>query len=120
METNNDQKKLPPELEIMMYILIQNGMLPKNEKTYSKGKTLDDAIVINIRNDYVHQEYEIARYLFFGQGYWHYKRISQSLLRVNNRYYDKLVFEVMGDAGVKHEEPLFFDITVGYTGLRSH
>lgn len=111
-ETNN--KTLPPEVKLMIYVLLKNGMWPVNETTYTKGKSMDDPIVIDIEGVYVRAEYLVAGFLLHPKKN---KFTLQSLFNKGDRHYDELTYEVTEEDGTVHMEHFFFDITVGYNAL---
>lgn len=114
MNEPENKKELPLEAKLMIYVLVKNGMWPVNESTYTKGKSIDDPIVIDLEGVHVKAEYLVAGFLLHPKKN---KFILQSLYGKDDRHYDKLTYEVTEEDGTVHEEHFFFDITVGYNAL---
>ena len=103
--------KIPVKVKRMLAVLMMNGMLPVGETTSSKGRSMEDPIVIGLKDDNVPLEYLIVAFLL---GKKEKRFLLQSLLCDNGRYYDRLDYEVKEDDGSVHEESFYFDITVGF------
>ena len=105
---------LSPDEKLMFYVLVSNGMWPLDEKARAKGKSEDDPIIIDLKEDYVRAEYLVVGHLLYPLKN-EFKR--QLLMEKNGRYYDLLIFNVTEEDGTEHEESFYFDITVGYNAL---
>ncbi len=115
MNGKDSFNKLPKHMKMMLYILYKNGMWPENEKTSTRGRSLDDPIVINFAEEYVRMEYLVAQFLLHPK---QYKFMMQSLLEKNDHYVDVLLYHMTEEDGTIHDVQLYFDITVGYNALR--
>ena len=114
MNEPENNKELPLEAKLMIYVLAKNGMWPVNESTFIKGRSIDDPIVIDLEGVYVRAEYLVAGFLL------HPKKNEfkhQFLYGKDDRHFDELLYEVTEEDGTVHEEHFFFDITVGYNAL---
>lgn len=113
IEPENNET-LPLEAKLMVYVLLKNGMWPVNESTYTKGKSIDDPIVIDLVDGYVRAEYLVAGFLLYPK---ENEFVLQGLYGKDDRHYDCLTYEVTEEDGSVHEEQFFFDITVGYNAI---
>ena len=75
-------------------------------------------IVITARTDYVSVEYAVVRHVLAAIGE-EYKLSNQTLLGVNGRNIDKLIFNVRktGSADWEGQRSFYFDITAGFSDL---
>ena len=99
----------------MLYVLVKNRMWPVNDSTYTKGKSIDDPIVIDLEGVYVRAEYLVAGFLLHPKKN---KFTLQCLYNKDDRHLDQLIYEVTEEDGTVHEEEFFFDITAGYKALK--
>ena len=113
IEPENNET-LPIEAKLMIYVLLKNGMWPVNGSTYTKGKSLDDPIVIDLVDGYVKAEYLVASFLLHPR---QNEFKMQFLLEKEGKHYDKLLYDVTEEDGSVHEEQFYFDITVGYNAI---
>lgn len=113
IEPENNET-LPLEAKLMIYVLLQNGMWPVNDSTYTKGKSIDDPIVIDLVDGYVRAEYLVAGFLLYPKKN---EFTLQSLCFQKGRHYDCLTYEVTEEDGSVHDEHFYFDITVGYNAI---
>ena len=107
-------KSLPIEAKTIIFVLAKNRMWPVNEITYTKGKSIDDPIVIDLMDGYVRAEYLVAGFLLYPKKN---EFTIQSLCFKDDRHYDCLTYEVTEEDGSVHEEHFYFDITVGYNAI---
>lgn len=113
MDSEN-KRELSQDGKMMFYVLESNGLWPLDEKARAKGKSEDDPIIIDLKEDYVRAEYLVAGLLLYPRNN-EFKR--QLLMEKNGRDYDLLIFNVTEEDGTEHEESFYFDITVGYNAL---
>ena len=109
-----ESKSFDDQTKMVLYVLYKNGMWPENEMTHTRGRSLDDPIVINFADEYVRMEYLVAQFLLHPK---QYKFIMQSLLEKDDQYVDVLSYQVTEDDGTVQDVQLYFDITVGYNAL---
>ena len=95
-------------------ILRENGMWPI-QLEFSKGRSVDDPIVIAGIRDYVRMEYRIIKHLY------RFKKselLIQGLCEKDGRRIDCLLMKVsMTDGMDEHTEKVYFDITDGFNSL---
>ena len=95
-------------------ILRENGMWPI-QLEFSKGKSVNDPIVIAGIRDYVRMEYRILRHLY------RFKKselLIQGLCEKDGSHIDCLLMKVSYEDGSnEHTEKVYFDITDGFNSL---
>ncbi|MBR0534288.1 MAG: hypothetical protein IJK19_06325 [Bacteroidales bacterium] len=105
---------MPVEVKTMVEILKKNEMMPVNEKTFTMGRSLEKAIVIDIAEGYVRMEYMLAELFLRGK---EHEFAIQFLIEKDEKKYDKLVYDVTESDGTVHQEEFYFDITVGFRSI---
>ena len=81
METQSDP--MPPEVRLVIRILIKNKMNPKTDDFKLKGRSLDNPIVIGVADGHVFSEYLVSEFLLLGR---QYKKLSQACIIQGRRY----------------------------------
>lgn len=107
-------EQMPDDVKVMLFILLKNKMWPVNGTTYTKGRSIDDPIVIGIKENYVRMEYLIAAFLLHPMKNTF---ILQSLFGKDDKHYDRLDYEVTEEDGSVHNEQFYFDITIGFNAI---
>lgn len=95
-------------------VLKNNGMWP-TQLDFTKGKSVDDPIVIAGIHDYVRMEYRILKLLYrFRKS----EVLIQGLCEKDGRHIDCLLVKVSHEDGSdEHTEKVYFDITEGFNSL---
>jgi len=109
METQSDP--MPPEVRLVIRILIKNKMDPKTEDFKLKGRSLDNPIVIGVADGHVFSEYLVSEFLLLGR---QYKKLSQACIIQDNKVIDQLTYEVSNKDGNVSQVNFYYDITEGY------
>lgn len=109
METKSDQ--MPPEVRLVIRILIKNKMEPKSDAFKLKGRSLDNPIVIGVANGHVFSEYLVSEFLLLGR---QYKKLSQACIKQDDKVIDQLTYEVTNKNGNVSQVNFYYDITEGY------
>ncbi len=92
-------------------ILKDNGMWPIDPDS-TKGKSIDDPILIEGVHFYVRMEYRVMNLLFAGKNN---ELIIQGLCEKDDRKIDCMLMKVSNrDGSDEHTEKVFFDITEGF------
>lgn len=92
-------------------ILKDNGMWPIDPDS-TKGKIIDDPILIEGVHFYVRMEYRVMNLLFAGKNN---ELIIQGLCEKDDRKIDCMLMKVSNrDGSDEHTEKVFFDITEGF------
>lgn len=95
-------------------ILKENGMWPVPYE-FSKGKNVDDPIVITGIHDYVRMEYRILKHLY---RFRNHDVLIQGLIEKDVSHIDCLLLKVSEEDGSnEHTEKVYFDITEGFNAL---
>ena len=103
-----------PKIKGPIEILEENGMWPIDSKT-SKGRSIDEPILIEGVHFYVNMEYRIMNILFSGKKH---ELLLQSLCEIEGRKIDAMLVKVTNyDGSEEHTEKVFFDITEGFNAL---
>ena len=103
-----------PKYKGPIEVLQENGMWPMDPAS-TKGKTIEDPILIEGIHFYVHMEYRVMNILFGGKKS---RLIIQSVCKKDDRYIDMMLMKVSDqDGSDEHYEKVFFDITEGVKSL---
>ena len=109
METKKDP--MPPEVRLVIRILIKNKMDPKTEAFRLKGRSLDKPIVIGVADGHVFSEYLVSEFLLLGR---QYKKLSQACIIQDDKVIDQLTYEVTSKNGNVSQVYFYYDITEGF------
>lgn len=103
-----------PVIKGPVEILKENGMWP-SELEFTKGKSIDDPIVIAGVHNYVQIEYRVLNLLYR----WKKSEfLIQGLCEKDGRKIDCMLMKVSDlDGNNEHTEKVYFDITEGFNSL---
>ena len=104
-----------PTIKGPIEILKDNEMWPLGLE-FTKGKSVDDPIVITGVRNYVHMEYRVLNHLFR----WKKSELLiQGLCEKDDRKIDCMLMKVSDhDGNNEHTEKVYFDITDGFNSLQ--
>lgn len=102
---------LPVQAKIVLKILVKNGMYPIGDATITKGRSMDNPIVIGVADGHVPSEYLVSDFLLHNTTH---KFKTQISLSDKGRHIDKLVYEVTHPDGTPREVSFYYDITEGF------
>ena len=95
-------------------ILRENGMWPIDPAS-TKGKSIEEPILIQGVHLYVMMEYLVMNILFKGK---RSELLIQGLTEKDGRYIDSMLMKVSNlDGSEEHTQIVYFDITEGYKSL---
>lgn len=106
-----DFDSLPVQAKIVPKILAKNGMYPIGDATATKGRRMDNPIVIGVADGHVPSEYLVSDSLLHNTTH---KFKTQISLSDKGRHIDKLVYEVSHPDGTTNDVSLYYDITEGF------
>ena len=106
-----DFDSLPVQAKIVLKILVKNGMYPIGDATVTKGRSMDNPIVIGVADGHVPSEYLVSDFLLHNTTH---KFMTQISLSDKGRHIDKLVYEVTHPDGTPSEVCFYSDITEGF------
>ena len=102
------------DTDLILDILSKNDYL--EAPIFERGRSPYYPIVIDQADGYVKAEHLVAKFLLFPLN----NRLkSQSLLCLDGRYVDCLVFETVDKKGNIHEESFYFDISTSYNAIKN-
>ena len=102
---------IPPEVRLVIRILIKNKMDPKTEAFRLKGRSLDNPIVIGVADGHIFSEYLVSEFLLLGR---QYKKLSQACIIQDDKVIDQLTYQVTGKNGIISQINFYYDITEGF------